>query len=179
MRQAHGENFHETPFSLAKHSEILHALSCGPELSPGPIWGRKTPGKCHFKQFPKILLKLISRKKKKNFFLNVSEKISITTKVTKPEGQYSKVSQVQFEKVQRKMANGMVQLLLQVLMEKLKMKDGIWDKKYEIKRLILSMNANFYYLIICLFTNAPLGSMVGLAGMFAKELNACNKCKNC
>ena len=46
------------------------------------------------------------------------------------------------------MVNGMVQLLLQVLMAKLKMNDGIWDKKYEIKRLILSMNVNFYYLII-------------------------------
>ena len=87
-------------------------------------------------------------KKTQNFFPNFSEKISITTKETKPEGQYSKVSQVQFEKVQRKMVNGMVQLLLQVLMAKLKMNDGIWDKKYEIKRLILSMNVNFYYLII-------------------------------
>ena len=51
------------------------------------------------------------------------------------------------------MVNGMVQLLLQVLMAKLKMNDGIWDKKCEIKRLILSMNVNFYYLIIanCFF----------------------------
>ena len=109
------------------------------------------------------MLKLISRKKKQNFSLNVSEKISITTKETKPEGQYSKVSQVQFEKVQRKMANGMVQLLLQVLMAKLKMNDGIWDKKYEIKRLILSMNVNFYYLIIAnwYFFSWHLKSYVG------------------
>jgi len=93
----------------------------------------------------------------------VIEKISITTKETKPEGQYSKVSQVQFEKVQRKMANGMVQLLLQVLMAKLKMNDGIWDKKYEIKRLILSMNVNFYYLIIAnwYFFSWHLKSYVG------------------
>ena len=85
------------------------------------------------------------------------------TKETKPEGQYSKVSQVQFEKVQRKMANGMVQLLLQVLMAKLKMNDGIWDKKYEIKRLILSMNVNFYYLIIAnwYFFSWHLKSYVG------------------
>ena len=100
------------------------------------------------KQFHENFAEIDFTKKTQNFSLNVSEKISITTKETKPEGQYSKVSQVQFEKVQRKMVNGMVQLLLQVLMAKLKMNDGIWDKKCEIKRLILSMNVNFYYLII-------------------------------
>ena len=97
------------------------------------------------------------------------------TKETKPEGQYSKVSQVQFEKVQRKMANGMVQLLLQVLMAKLKMNDGIWDKKYEIKRLILSMNVNFYYLIIAnWYFFFMVSKIICRAHLFLKNQQKCD-----
>ena len=77
-----------------------------------------------------------------SFSPNFSEKIFITTKGTKPEGQYSKVPPVQFEKVQRKTGSGMEQLLLQVQMAKLKMNDGIWEVKCEIKRLIFSMLHN-------------------------------------
>ena len=49
---------------------------------------------------------------------------------------------MQFEKVQRKTGSGMEQLPLQVQMAKLKMNDGIWVVKCEIKRLIFSMLHN-------------------------------------